>query len=242
MRCWMNQGQEYHIPDELVCGDGFIAERPFVRLPVSQDALAQAAYAAGVWAAGRVDGETEFSLDMKAVEKSILANMIPDSTILSPLVDVSTNTSWTGSPIVPARLEDEYTTPELRIDTDIHCARVRLRPCLAKTSCSPAGVAVLAEQYGLPGPNGNTHLLAGYLLGEWSGELALRNVMASWRNSPTITRPTPTSDRFTTTTGTAQPGTGGRQRRAFCRHAQPGLPVGSRKPTMKRRKCLPATG
>jgi len=177
-------------PTSWFAGDGFIAERPFVRLPVSQDALAQAAYAAGVWAAGRIEGETEFSLDMKAVAKSILANTIPDSTILSPVVDVLSNTSWTGSPIVPARSEDAYTTHKSYESTPeafIALSRVLTSMFGKNKLFSPLALQYLAEQYtGFLGQMAIPALSRDTATGEWSGELALRNVMASWRNSLTI--------------------------------------------------------
>lgn len=81
-------------------------ERPFLRIPLAQDALSKAAFAFGrKLIAGELPEEyqDDFTFDLKEAIMDILSNQLPDSTIFSPLLDVLTNRTWNDTQITSNR-------------------------------------------------------------------------------------------------------------------------------------------
>ena len=81
-------------------------ERPFLRIPLAQDALSKAAFAFGrKLIAGELPEEYQdnFTFDLKEAIMDILSNQLPDSTIFSPLLDVLTNRTWNDTQITSNR-------------------------------------------------------------------------------------------------------------------------------------------
>ena len=81
-------------------------ERPFLRIPLAQDALSKAAFAFGrKLIAGELPEEyqDDFTFDLKEAIMDILSNQLPDSTIFSPILDVLTNRTWNDTQITSNR-------------------------------------------------------------------------------------------------------------------------------------------
>lgn len=81
-------------------------ERPFLRIPLAQDALSKAAFAFGrKLIAGELPDEyqDDFTFDLKEAIMDILSNQLPDSTIFSPILDVLTNRTWNDTQITSNR-------------------------------------------------------------------------------------------------------------------------------------------
>lgn len=117
---------------------------PLIRVPLGQDPLGYAVH--GLVSNAMWSGQTDddFIVEISAIANTILDNMNPlgSGTVLEPLLDTAKNTTWYGSPIVPARMESwaastqyDETTPELFK----FLGRV--------TNTSPLAIQYLAEQY-----------------------------------------------------------------------------------------------
>jgi len=81
-------------------------ERPFLRIPLAQDALSKAAFAFGrKLIAGELPEEyqDDFTFDLKEAIMDILSNQLPDSTIFSPILDVLTNRTWNDTQMTSDR-------------------------------------------------------------------------------------------------------------------------------------------
>ncbi len=81
-------------------------ERPFLRIPLAQDALSKAAFAFGrKLIAGELPEEyqDDFAFDLKESIMDILSNQLPDSTIFSPILDVLTNRTWNDTQMTSDR-------------------------------------------------------------------------------------------------------------------------------------------
>jgi len=93
--------------------------RQFIRLPVAQNWASRAFYATGL-ALARGNNGDEDGMDILAVAGNILSNWVQTDFIFAPELAIMKNQSWTGSTLVPSRMEGwraseqfNQTTPEI---------------------------------------------------------------------------------------------------------------------------------
>jgi hypothetical protein len=118
--------------------------RRFIRIPVGNDPVTRAVYALATQAMDGNDPDSAgLASDLKIAAGSIIEGANPlATTIFTPLIDVKSNTSWYGSPIVSSKLSRMPVTEQYDVTTP------QLFVALGRAlNIAPKNLQYLAEQY-----------------------------------------------------------------------------------------------
>lgn len=127
-------------------------EAPYIRIPLAQDGLSSAVYAAVTNAIEKGEGD-DFAIGVSAIASNILELVNPFSgTILDPMIATMTNKNWYGSNIVPRYLQEGYPqNPELQYTESTPDVFTEAASVLNKTglaNVSPMMLEYITGQYG----------------------------------------------------------------------------------------------
>lgn len=125
-----------------VLGDQLGFDKPYIRIPIAQDLLAQGMYAASLDMVANTTGYTQMEVDLWKAAKSILTDSIPDGTVFQAISDAKNNRTWYGGEIESEYMRRYSVTNRYDSDTpqSIVWAAQRL-------GVSPAKLDYLLNQY-----------------------------------------------------------------------------------------------
>lgn len=125
-----------------------LGESPLIRIPLNQDPLAYAIHAAVTNAVWSGEGE-EWAIELGAVADNIMDSLNPvNSTVLDPIIAISTNKNWYGSNIVPRSMEGMYATNQYSAETaQMFIDASHYIEATTGKAISPMMLQYIAEQY-----------------------------------------------------------------------------------------------
>ena len=124
-----------------------LGDAPLIRIPLAQDPLSYAVHAAVTNTMWSGQGE-EWAVALSAVADNILNTMNPiNSTVLDPLISMSTNKNWYGSNIVPRSMDGWYVTNQYAETTPTAFVAASNFLDGFGVGVSPMMLQYLAEQY-----------------------------------------------------------------------------------------------
>ena len=172
------------IPDAAmkVLGDQIGFDKPYIRVPMAQGPLAQAAYALSLDTMANVADYSPMEVDLMRAAKSIITDSIPDGTVMQGVIDAMNNRTWYGGEI-----ESEYMrrfSKMNRYDSDTPQAVIEAANTL---NISPAKLDYLLNQYtGFAGKLLMPFISTGRLNGERSAKESGKNLLYGILSAYTI--------------------------------------------------------
>lgn len=167
--------------------------RAFIRIPLEEDILGKAIYAAALETYSSAAGNDEFSINLMSYAARLLGDTVPNfktGTILSPIASIYSNKAWHGGEIVSGSLQEEYVTNQYNESTPamfVNTSRFLDAATKGAVQLAPLHLQYLAEQYaGWIGDLAIPFMSSDKYTGEWSLMYGLNNVLASTKNTFTI--------------------------------------------------------